>query len=58
MHVNESADECECRRVRVQVMASTCECRCVRVCVYELVIALTQGKTMREMLELSEVMHF
>ena len=28
------------------------------VCVYELVIALTQNKTMREMFELSEVMHF
>ena len=32
-------------------------CACVRVCVYELVIALTQVKTMREMFELSEVVH-
>ena len=39
---NVSVSACECRRVRVQVSASACECRCVRVCVYELVIALTQ----------------
>ena len=32
---------------------SACECECE--CVYELVIALTQDKTMREMFELSEV---
>ena len=36
-------------------IVSTCECKCVRVCVYELVIALMQDKTMREMFELSEV---
>ena len=33
-------------------------CACVRVCVYELVIALTQDKTIWEMFELSEAMHF
>ena len=33
-------------------------CACVRVCVYELLIALTQNKTMWEVFELSEVMHF
>ena len=33
-------------------------CACVRVCVYELAIALTQDKTIREMFELSEVMNF
>ena len=43
--------------MRGQVSASACDCMCVRV-VYELVIALTQNKTMQEMFELSEVMHF
>ena len=52
--------------MQVRVSASTGECKCRRgqmsanagVCVYELVIALKQDKTMREMYELSEVMHF
>ena len=45
--------------MRVQVSASTGECRSsVRVCVYELLIALTQDETMREMFELFEAMHF
>ena len=37
---------------------SASECRHVRVCVYELVIALVQDKTIWEMFELSEAMHF
>ena len=44
--------EVECERVHVS------EYMCVRVCVYELVIALTQDKTIREMFKISEVMHF
>ena len=40
------------------VDANGSACEWVRVCVYEPVIALTQDKTMREMFELSEVMHF
>ena len=48
--LNVSVSACEC--VRVQVIASAF------VCVYELVIALTQDKTMREMFELCKVMLF
>ena len=55
MHVNVSEAstsqcECVCRSLRVHVSAD--------VCVYELVIALTHDKTMREMFQLSEVLHF